>query len=56
MNRLIIARHGNTFESGEEPRRVAVKDAVALLEQGQAALHGGEGIPQLGHLVREVSR
>lgn len=34
MNRLIIARHGNTFESGEEPRRVGARTDLPLTGKG----------------------
>lgn len=33
---LIIARHGNTFESGETPRRVGLKTDLPLVEKGRA--------------------
>lgn len=33
---LIIARHGNTFESGETPRRVGLKTDIKLVEKGRA--------------------
>lgn len=33
---LIIARHGNTFESGEKPRRVGARTDLPLTETGRA--------------------
>jgi probable phosphoglycerate mutase len=36
MTTLIIARHGNTFESGETPRRVGVRTDLPLTEKGRA--------------------
>lgn len=35
MTRLIIARHGNTFESGEEPRRIGRRTDLPLTEKGR---------------------
>lgn len=42
MITLIIARHGNTFESGDPPRRVGAKTDIPLVEKGkeQAAALG----------------
>lgn len=34
MTRLIIARHGNTFEEHEEPRRVGIGTDISLTETG----------------------
>lgn len=34
MTTLIIARHGNTFEDGETPRRVGVRTDLPLTEKG----------------------
>ena len=34
--RLIIARHGNTFEDGEEPRRVGIRTDLPLTDKGRA--------------------
>jgi 2,3-bisphosphoglycerate-dependent phosphoglycerate mutase len=34
MTRLIIARHGNTFEPGETPRRVGARTDLPLTEAG----------------------
>ncbi len=36
MTTLIIARHGNTFEKGEIPRRVGAKTDLPLVESGRA--------------------
>ena len=36
MTTLIIARHGNTFESGETPRRVGARTDLPLTEKGRA--------------------
>lgn len=36
MTRLIIARHGNTFESHETPRRVGAKTNIPLTSKGRA--------------------
>jgi probable phosphoglycerate mutase len=33
--KLIIARHGNTFESGETPRRIGAKTDLPLVASGQ---------------------
>lgn len=35
MTTLIIARHGNTFEDGERPRRVGVRTDLPLTEKGR---------------------
>ncbi len=35
MTTLIIARHGNTFESGETPRRVGARTDMPLTETGR---------------------
>lgn len=35
MITLVIARHGNTFESGETPRRVGARTDLALTEKGR---------------------
>ena len=35
MTTLIIARHGNTFESGEKPRRVGARTDLPLTEKGR---------------------
>lgn len=42
MITLIIARHGNTFESGETPRRAGARTDIPLVEKGrqQAAALG----------------
>ncbi|MCB1783176.1 MAG: histidine phosphatase family protein [Alphaproteobacteria bacterium] len=42
MTTLIIARHGNTFEAGETPRRVGARTDLPLVEKGrqQAAMLG----------------
>lgn len=42
MTTLIIARHGNTFEAGETPRRVGARTDIPLVEKGrdQAAAMG----------------
>jgi 2,3-bisphosphoglycerate-dependent phosphoglycerate mutase len=34
--KLIIARHGNTFEAGETPRRIGAKTDLPLVASGQA--------------------
>jgi probable phosphoglycerate mutase len=34
MTRLVIVRHGNTFEAGEEPRRVGARTDLPLTEAG----------------------
>jgi probable phosphoglycerate mutase len=36
MTTLIVARHGNTFESGETPRRVGARTDLKLTESGRA--------------------
>ncbi|HRC26802.1 MAG TPA: phosphoglycerate mutase family protein, partial [Alphaproteobacteria bacterium] len=36
MTRLVIARHGNTFESGQTPRRVGARTDLPLTETGRA--------------------
>ncbi len=36
MTTLIIARHGNTFEPGETPRRVGLRTDIPLTEKGRA--------------------
>lgn len=36
MTTLIIARHGNTFESGDTPTRVGAKTDIPLVEKGRA--------------------
>lgn len=36
MTMLIIARHGNTFEKGETPRRVGARTDLPLVESGQS--------------------
>jgi len=36
MTTLIIARHGNTFEKGETPRRVGARTDLPLTESGRA--------------------
>ncbi len=36
MTRLVIARHGNTFESGQTPRRVGARTDLPLTETGCA--------------------
>lgn len=36
MTTLIIARHGNTFESGETPRRVGARTDLPLTAKGRA--------------------
>ncbi|MCE7887152.1 MAG: histidine phosphatase family protein [Alphaproteobacteria bacterium PRO2] len=35
MTTLIIARHGNTFEAGETPRRVGARTDIPLVEKGR---------------------
>ncbi len=35
MTVLIIARHGNTFEDGETPRRIGVRTDIPLTEKGR---------------------
>ncbi len=35
MTTLIIARHGNTFEDGETPRRVGARTDLPLVEKGR---------------------
>lgn len=35
MNRLLIARHGNTFEAGQTPVRIGVRTDLPLVESGQ---------------------
>ncbi len=37
--RLIIARHGNTFESGEAPRRVGARTDMPLTSRGRDQAH-----------------
>lgn len=42
MTRLIIARHGNTFAAGEEPRRVGKRTDLNLVDKGvEQAVHIG---------------
>ncbi|MDR2425275.1 MAG: histidine phosphatase family protein [Prevotellaceae bacterium] len=36
MNRIIIARHGNTFRTGEIPRRIGTKTDIPLVEYHKA--------------------
>ncbi len=36
IKRLIIARHGNTFEKGETPRRIGAKTDLPLVEEEKA--------------------
>ncbi len=36
MTTLLIARHGNTFEAGETPRRIGARTDLPLVESGQA--------------------
>ena len=36
MTTLIIARHGNTFEKGETPRRVGARTDLPLVESGRS--------------------
>lgn len=40
MTTLIIARHGNTFESGEPPRRVGARTDLPLTEKGRMQARG----------------
>ncbi len=35
MTTLVVIRHGNTFEAGEEPRRVGARTDMPLTETGQ---------------------
>ena len=35
MNRILIARHGNTFEPGEIPVRVGIRSDIPLVESGR---------------------
>ncbi len=39
MTTLIIARHGNTFEAGETPRRVGARTDLPLTETGREQAH-----------------
>ncbi len=34
MTRLVIVRHGNTFEAGEPPRRIGAGTDLPLTESG----------------------
>ena len=36
MNRLLIARHGNTFKTGEVPVRVGLRTDIPLVDSGCA--------------------
>ena len=36
MNRLLIARHGNTFQAGQSPIRIGVQTDLPLVESGSA--------------------
>ncbi|HUD93221.1 histidine phosphatase family protein [Sphingobium sp.] len=42
MRRIFVIRHGNTFASGEEPRRIGSRTDIPLVESGvaQAAVLG----------------
>ncbi|NWK97074.1 histidine phosphatase family protein [Sphingobium lactosutens] len=50
MRRIFVIRHGNTFASGEEPRRIGARTDIPLVESGrvQAAALGdwfsGQGV------------
>lgn len=47
MTRLVIARHGNTFEEHEDPRRIGARTDMPLTEKGRAQAAA------LGHYLRE---
>ncbi|MCI4590361.1 histidine phosphatase family protein [Sphingobium sp. BYY-5] len=36
MRRIFVIRHGNTFASGEEPRRVGARTDIPLVDSGHA--------------------
>jgi broad specificity phosphatase PhoE len=36
MTRIVIVRHGNTFEAGETPRRIGARTDLPLTADGQA--------------------
>jgi 2,3-bisphosphoglycerate-dependent phosphoglycerate mutase len=46
MTTLIIARHGNTFEKGETPRRVGARTDLPLVESGRVQARG------IGHWLK----
>lgn len=49
MTTLIIARHGNTFEKGETPRRVGVRTDLPLVESGRTQARAiGQWLKQNG--------
>ena len=47
MITLVIARHGNTFESGETPRRVGARTDLPLTEKGRQQAQA------IGHYLKE---
>lgn len=47
MTTLIIARHGNTFEAGETPRRVGARTDLPLTEKGR------EQASAIGHWLKD---
>jgi 2,3-bisphosphoglycerate-dependent phosphoglycerate mutase len=55
MTILIIARHGNTFEKGETPRRVGARTDLPLVESGRAQSRAiGAWLKQNGHYPEAV--
>lgn len=55
MTTLIIARHGNTFDSGETPRRVGARTDLPLSESGRAqAAALGRWLKDSGHYPEAV--
>lgn len=47
MTTLIIARHGNTFEKGETPRRVGARTDLPLVESGRVQARA------IGHWLKQ---
>ena len=39
MTRLVIVRHGNTFEAGEPPRRIGARTDLPLTATGVVILY-----------------
>lgn len=56
MRRIFVIRHGNTFTSGEEPRRIGSRTDIPLVESGRAQAErlggwfAGEGI-RIGRML-----
>ncbi|MCB9990608.1 MAG: histidine phosphatase family protein [Rhodospirillales bacterium] len=55
MTTLIIARHGNTFEAGETPRRVGARTDLPLTEKGRAQARAIGAWLKDNHLVPDAT-